>query len=150
METNRTLDDLDRERLARAVNDLEAAKARVQRDARFVHEEMRSKLVSEMLPVLDNIDRAIAAAEANGDATSVIDGVRLVQRQLEAVLVGFGLVRFDAVGAAFDPALHDAIHMMTVADPAQDRIIVDQIQPGYKLGDRLLRAAKVVVGKHAT
>ena len=74
--------DHDRERLARAVNELEAAKARIQRDARIVQEETRSKLVSELLPVLDNLDRAIAAAESNGNAVAVVDGVRLVQRQL--------------------------------------------------------------------
>jgi len=140
--------DHDRERLARAVNELEAAKARIQRDARIVQEETRSKLVSELLPVLDNLDRAIAAAESNGNAVAVVDGVRLVQRQLEAVLLGYGLVRFDAVGAVFDPMVHDANSMIGVADPSQDRRVVAQLEPGYKFGDRMLRAAKVVVGKH--
>lgn len=140
--------DRDRERLARAVNELEAAKARIQRDARIVQEETRSKLVSELLPVLDNLDRAIAAAEANRNAAAVVDGVRLVQRQLETVLLGYGLVRFDAVGAVFDPTVHDANSMIVVADASQDRRVVAQLEPGYKFGDRLLRAAKVVVGKH--
>lgn len=138
----------DRARLARALNNLEAAKSRVERDARIVHEETRSKLVSELLPVLDNFDRGIAAAERNGDA-SVVKGMQLVQRQLERVLQGFGLSRFDAVGAPFDPQIHEATNMVVVDDPEQDRVVVAQSEPGYSFGDRLLRAAKVVVGKHA-
>ena len=105
--------------------------------------------MSELLPLLDNLDRAIAAAESSGDAPSVVEGVGLVRRQFEAVLQGYGLVRFDAVGAAFDPRIHDATFMLAVDDPSKDRLVVDQIEAGYMFGDRLLRAAKVVVGKHA-
>jgi molecular chaperone GrpE len=147
-----TLDEetlaVDRERLGRALQELEAVKARVERDASAVHEETRSKLVAELLPVLDNFDRAIAAAESNGDAPTVVDGVRMVRRQLENVLLGYGLARFDAVGAAFDPSVHEATNMIAVADPHQDHRVVDQSEPGYMFGDRLLRAAKVVVGRH--
>jgi molecular chaperone GrpE len=138
----------DRERFARALHDLESARARVERDAHLVHEETRSKLVSELLPVLDNLDRAIAAADASGDAAAVVHGVRLVRRQFETVLQGYGLVRFDAVGAAFDPRIHDATFMIAVDDPSKDRLVVEQIEAGYMFGDRLMRAAKVVVGKH--
>jgi molecular chaperone GrpE len=139
--------DEDRARLAGALQSLEAAKARVERDASSVREETRSKLVAELLPVLDNFDRAIAAAESNGDAPATVDGVRMVRRQLENVLVGYGLVRFDTVGAIFDPSMHDAIRMTAVADPDQDRRVVDQLEPGYRFGGRLLRAAKVIVGR---
>lgn len=138
----------DRERLARAVNELEAAKQRVARDAAAVHEETRAKLVSELLPVLDNFDRAIAVAETRGDAPSVVEGMQLIRRQLATVLEGYGLVRFDAVGVAFDPQVHEATSMIGVEDPSQDRMVVAQHEPGYRFGDRLLRAAKVVVGKH--
>lgn len=139
----------DRLRLADALRALEAAKARVERDASSVHEETRSKLVAQLLPVLDNLDLAITAAESNGNAASLIDGVRMVRRQLENVLLGYGLVRFDAVGAAFDPLLHDATQMIPVADSGLDRRVVNQIEAGYMFGDRLLRAAKVVVGKYS-
>jgi molecular chaperone GrpE len=138
---------VDRTRIARALQDLESAKARVERDAHIVHEETRSKLVSALLPVLDNLDRAIAAAESNGDAPAVLEGVRLVRRHFETVLQGYGLERFEAVGAPFDPRIHDAKSMIVVEDPDQDRRVVAQIEAGYTFGDRLLRAAKVVVGK---
>lgn len=138
----------ERERLARAVNELEAAKRRVERDAAAVQEETRAKLVSELLPVLDNFDRAIEVAEKHGDAPSVVEGMQLIRRQLATVLEGFGLVRFDAVGTPFDPMVHEAVEMAAVDDPSQNRMVVAQREPGYKFGDRLLRAAKVVVGKH--
>lgn len=137
-------DVVDERRLAAALQNLESAKARVERDAKLVHEETRRMLIADLLPVLDNLDRAIAAAD--GEAPNVIEGVRMVQRQLESVLVGYGLVRFDAVGDPFDPAMHDATSMIAVTDPEQHRCVVEQLQPGYRFGERLLRAARVVVG----
>lgn len=138
----------ERAKLAQALRDLELARARVTRDAKRDQEEARSKLVAEILPVLDNFDRAIEAAECSGDSPAVVDGVRLVRRQLEGVLLGYGLVRFDAVGAPFDPAVHDATSLVPVARPEEDLRVVEQLQPGYMFGERLLRAAKVMVGKH--
>jgi molecular chaperone GrpE (heat shock protein) len=135
----------DRADLARALGELEAAKARVERDAKQVHAETRKQLVVELLPVLDNVDRAIAASSE----PSAIAGMQLVKRQLEAVLASYGVVRFDATGAAFDPQLHDAITTLPVTDPEQHRKVVDQIEPGYRFGDALLRPAKVVVGSYA-
>jgi molecular chaperone GrpE len=135
----------DRADLARALGELEAAKARVERDAKHVHADTRKQLVGELLPVLDNVDRAIAASTE----PSAIAGMQLVKRQLEAVLASYGVVRFDATGAAFDPQLHDAITTLPVTDPEQHRQVVDQIEPGYRFGDALLRPAKVVVGSYA-
>lgn len=139
----------DRATMVRALRDLEAAKARVERGATQVHDETRSKLVSELLPILDNFDRAIAAAEWNGDAPAVVEGVRMIRGQFEHVLIGYGLARFDAVGNTFDPAVHDATNVIVVDDPTRDRVVVDQVEPGYMFGDRLLRAAKVVIGRYS-
>ncbi|MEJ7598695.1 MAG: nucleotide exchange factor GrpE [Kofleriaceae bacterium] len=138
----------DRAKLAHALRELAAVKARVERDARSVHEQTRSALIQALLPVLDNFDRAIATGETQGDAPGIVAGVRMVRRQLESVLQGYGLVRFDAVGTAFDPSVHEATNMVAVSDRARDRFVVDQLEPGYRIGDRLLRAAKVVVGKY--
>ncbi|HEY1816470.1 MAG TPA: nucleotide exchange factor GrpE [Kofleriaceae bacterium] len=132
----------DRASLTRAVADLEAAKARVERDAKNVLAETRKRLVTELLPVLDNVDRAIAASNDPG----AVAGMQLVRRQLEAVLRGYGVERIDATDHPFDPQVHDAITTLPVTDPAQHRRVVDQIEPGYRIGDALLRPAKVVVG----
>src|SRR5256885_16616350 len=99
----------DRSSLAAALNDLEAAKARVTRDARVVADDMRKQLVERLLPVLDNLDRTIAAAGDSGHAPAVVAGARLVRAQLEGVLREYGLVRIDVLGQEFDPAIHEAV-----------------------------------------
>lgn len=138
----------DRAARLRALRDLEAAKARVERDAERVHAETRQKLVSELLPVLDNVDRAIAAAVSNGDAPAVVDGVRMVRAHFERVLRGYGLARFDAIGTTFDALVHEAVYMTPVDEPDRDLLVIEQLVPGYLFADRLMRAAKVVVGRY--
>jgi molecular chaperone GrpE (heat shock protein) len=128
----------ERQALRRASAELEAARARVERDAERIHDETRTRLVAELLPVLDNLDRAIAAG----------DGVRLVREQLAGVLRGYGLERFDAAGARFDPREHEAMSMVPVDSPAADGTVVEQWQPGYRIGGRLLRPARVSVGRY--
>lgn len=137
----------DRASLSRALRDLEAAKARVERDAKRAQDEMRHQLVLQLLPVLDNLDRTIQAASHNRESPAVVDGVRLVRRQIGGVLEGYGVHRIDAHGQHFDPSLHEAISMVAVDDPRHDRIVIEQLEPGYAMNDRLLRPAKVVVGR---
>ena len=137
----------DRARAVRALRELEAARSRVERDARHVHEETRSKLVIELLPVLDNLDRTIRAASDHGEAASLVEGVHLIRAQLERVLRGYGVERIEAVGESFDPTLHEAIHVLPVRDPARHAIVLEQTAPGYRFGATLLRPAQVVVGR---
>jgi molecular chaperone GrpE (heat shock protein) len=139
----------DRAAALRALRELEAAKSRLQRDADRVLRETREKLVLELLPVLDDLDRTVDAARRSGDAPTVLEGAVLVRGRFEAVLRGYGALRLDAVGTPFDPQVHEAIATTRVTDPRSHRVVVEQLQPGYLLGDRLLRPAKVVVGVYA-
>ena len=136
-----------RDRAAHALRELEAAKARVERDAKRIENETRERLIAELLPVLDNLDRTIAAAKASGDAPAVLDGVLLVRRQLEGTLARFGVTRIEAAGELFDPTVHDAVSVVRVDDRRYDRRVIDELEPGYRSGGRLLRPAKVVVGR---
>lgn len=138
----------DRASLARALNELEAAKARVERDARASADELREKLVLELVPVLDNLDRTIAAAHQAGDSPSVVEGVRLVRNQFLGVLLRFGVQRLEAKHQRFDPTLHEAISTVPVSHPSAHNVVVDQLEPGYLFGEKLLRAAKVIVGRY--
>lgn len=137
----------DRARLTRALRDLEGARARVERDALRTNAETRSKLVAELLPVLDGLDRTLRTTHNARTASALVDGVRLVRAQLEAVLRGYGVVRIDAANTAFDPAIHEAVSTIPVSNAAQHGMVLDEIDPGYSFGDRLLRPAKVVVGR---
>ena len=137
---------MEAQALQRAVSEYEAARRRVERDAARVQEETRSRLVAELLPVLDNLDRSIAAARDPRDPT--VEGVRLVRAQMASVLAGYGLERFDAEGARFDPQEHEAMAVVDVPDPDLDGVVVGQWQPGYRIGGHLLRPARVQVGRY--
>ena len=132
---------------AMALRELEAARSRVERDAQRVYDDTRSTLVGELLPVLDNLDRMIRAAGDAGENLAIVEGVRQIRSQLERLLRGYGVERIDAMGARFDPSLHDAISVAPVRESARHGFVVDQETAGYRFGARLLRPAKVVVGR---
>jgi molecular chaperone GrpE len=136
----------DRESLMRAIRDLEAAEERVRRNAERVYEDTRAELIAELLPIVDNLDRTIRAAEQAQCARAVVEGAQMVRAQLDRVLAGYGATRIDAMGKVFDPKVHEALSAVPVHDPRWDRRVVDQLEAGYTCGDRLLRPAKVSVG----
>jgi len=137
----------DASAMRRALNDLEAAKARVERDALRVTDQMRAKLIIELLPVLDDLDRTIHAAELSGDAPMVLVGVQQVRAELQAVLSRYGVERIEAKYQPFDPSVHEAVNVVAVSHPSAHGVVIDQVQPGYRFGDQLLRPARVVVGR---
>lgn len=148
LESSRSASAPDLDSMRRALRDLEAAKARVERDAQRAADELREKLVVELLPVLDNLDRTIHSAELAGETAAMLQGVRLVRSQFASVLAKYGVERIDARHQRFDPRIHDAVSLVPVHHPSAHEIVVDQVEAGYRFGDRLLRPAKVVVGRH--
>jgi molecular chaperone GrpE (heat shock protein) len=138
----------DQQALRRALRDLEAAKARVERDAERSAQDLRETLISQLLPVLDNLDRTIYAAVESGEAKAVVEGVQLVRTQFMGVLSRLGVERVEAHRQPFDPSLHEAIGTVSVSHPSAHNVVIDQIEPGYRMGTRLLRPAKVIVGRH--
>jgi len=135
------------ESLARALRDLEAAKARVERDAQLAADTARKQLVEQLLPVLDDIDRTIRSAEDADEAPAIVEGAKLVRTRLESVLRGFGVERVDAINERFDPALHDAVGLIDVREPGFHDVVIDQERPCYRFGKSLLRPARVIVGR---
>jgi molecular chaperone GrpE (heat shock protein) len=138
---------MDRQAAVRALRSLEATEARLERNARREAEETRGKLVQELLPVLDNLDRTIRAAQGGRNDPALLEGVRMVRQQLDGVLRGYGVERIEAIGQRFDPAVHEAIGMIAVDDPQRHGAVVHQAEPGYRMSGRLLRPARVSVGK---
>src|SRR5205823_11307177 len=96
---------------------------------------------------MDNLERALDHAEQH-DLKQVIEGVRLVQKLFESTLAKYGVVGFSAVGKPFDPALHEALMQQESDEPPNT--VVSEMARGYKLNDRLIRPAAVVVGKPRT
>ena len=123
--------------------DFENYRKRVARESALAQERGVAKLVTELLPALDNLDRALAAA---AEDDPLLEGVRLVRSELTAALARAGVESFAPLGQKFDPALHEA--MATTSQPGngrEDGTIVEVYQPGYRLGEQIIRPARVVV-----
>ncbi len=123
--------------------DFENYRKRVARESAVAHARGVAGLTKELLPALDNLDRALEAA-AQDDP--LLDGVRLVRSELSAALARAGIESFTPVGEAFDPALHEA--MASVPQPpdgAESGTVVEVYQPGYRQGASIIRPARVVV-----
>lgn len=140
---------VDPEVLRSALADLEEAKRRVRRDADKQIELMRAQVLEALLPVLDNLERSMAAAAEGGSVGALLNGVRLVHSQFLGALAPFGLSRRSAVGERFDPHVHDAVAVVPVSDAREDGIVVSELEPAYVVGERVVRPAKVQVGRAA-
>ncbi len=127
--------------LKRVAADFENYRKRVARDQESLIARAHERLVKELLPVLDDLERALAAAE-NHEEARLEEGVRLVHRELEDALLREGLSEIETNGH-FDPHVHEAL-LSQPAD-ADEGSILEVVQKGYRLGDRVLRPARVVV-----
>ncbi|MDR1650074.1 MAG: nucleotide exchange factor GrpE [Synergistaceae bacterium] len=132
--------------LAAARADLYNYRQRTERERLKTLRSLTLDRIGDFLPVLDNLDRALAVPE-NGTARDVLVGVRMVQRQFLSVLEDAGVTSIPAEGCVFDPALHDAIETETVNDSGQDGMILCELSRGYRSAERVLRAARVRVGR---
>lgn len=140
---------VDAEALRGALAELEETKRRVRRDAERQVELMRAEVLEALLPVLDNLERSIAAGEGSRSVEGLLGGVKLVHGQFLSALAPFGLLRRSSVGQRFDPRIHDAVAVIPVDDEHQDGMVISEFEPAYLVGDRVVRPAKVQVGRAA-
>jgi molecular chaperone GrpE len=129
--------------LKRVAADFENYRKRVARDQEGLVARAHERLVKELLPVLDDLERALEAAAQHEEA-KLEEGVRLVHRELLEALAREGLVEVETDGQ-FDPHVHEAL----VSQPSEqeDGSVIEVLQKGYRLGDRVLRPARVVVSQ---
>ena len=127
--------------LKRVAADFDNYRKRAARDQENLVARAHERLVKELLPVLDDLERALEAAAEHEEA-KLEEGVRLVHRELWAVLSREGLLQIDADGR-FDPYVHEAL--LSQPSDAEEGTVIEVIQKGYRLGDRVLRPARVVV-----
>lgn len=134
------------DRYLRAAADLENLRKRQKREIDDARLETKQKVLKEMLPVVDNLERAIEhAGEADASVKPIVEGVQLVLRQFSTAFERLGVQPVEAMGQPFDPNLHEAISQQE--SDAAPGTIVQVLQRGYRSGDRLLRPALVVVAK---
>jgi len=136
----------------------EEAKAGLEKETAEMRERLKKSLegkakqeqfnfLETLLPVLDNLNRAVAASETDPDIEHLRTGVIGTARSFEQALLSVGVETVSSVGAVFDPEMHEAVDTKPVDDAEDDGKITAEYSKGYKLGDRLLRPARVQVGK---
>jgi len=129
------------ERFLRLAADFDNYKKRVARERNELVTLANERLVKELLPILDDLERALVAAAEHEEAR-LEEGVRLVHRSLESLLERNGVKEIDTDGA-FDPNVHEAL--LAQPSEADEGTVIDVVQKGYTLGDRVVRPARVVV-----
>lgn len=121
-------------------------KKRMARDSAEREKYYNEGIIKEMLPVMDNLERAIAHAGGDGEPGGLMDGVRMVKKQLMDALAKYGVTEVQSVGLPFDPERQQAV-MQVETEDYDDGVVVDELQKGYFLNERILRPAMVTVAK---
>ena len=142
-----------RERIAELEGELATVRAdfynyrqRMAKERQQMRRLVTDDTISALLPVLDNLDRALTVPE-DGSAKDVLVGVGMVRRQFLSTLEELGVRIIPTEGASFEPALHDAVETVPVEDPELDGRILEELTRGYRTDERVLRASRVTVGK---
>jgi len=127
--------------------EFEEMRLRLRREITKDIERTRREILSELLEVVDNLERALDAAKRSPSAEGLLQGVEMVRRQFLSKLEGLGVRPIESVDARFDPALNEAVSTVPAASPDQDGMVVGIIRQGYRIGDDVLRPAAVAVAK---
>jgi len=136
--------DTLQDRLLRTAAEFDNYRKRVERDRREVSDLAVADAVQDLLPIIDNLERALQAAAAENDPLR--KGVELIHRQMMEVLRKRGVKTIDVLGADFDPNIHQAVAHED-SETHREGEVMEELQRGYRLGDRLLRAAMVKVAR---
>lgn len=134
------------DKLLRLAAEFENYKKRMIRERETAIKYAEEGLLKELLPTLDNLERALAHQNGDNDANMLREGVELTMKALLNTTAKFGLVAIDSVGKPFDPNVHEAL-VMEESDEVPPQSVVREFEKGYYYKDRLIRAAKVVVAK---
>ena len=132
------------QRVLRTQADFDNFRRRTQKEKEDLAKYASSLLITELLPVIDNFERALSTGTDHPEVSSYAKGVEMIFRQLEGVLKAEGLQEMNAVGQPFNPEFHQAI-MQVESDEYDEGIVVEEVQKGYQLKDRVLRPAMVKV-----
>jgi molecular chaperone GrpE len=147
------IDELSRA-YAALLDDNKAFRQRMEREKTRVVEAERANVAQALLEAADDLERALAAVGGVGDGAGetlrgLVDGVRLSLGALQKRIAEIGAVRIAVAGQPFDPRVAEAVDTVAVARAEQDGVVVQEVRPGYRIGDRVLRPARVRVGKLA-
>ena len=134
------------EKYMRLLADFDNFRKRTLRERKDLFQRANEELIEELLPVLDHLELALAAAEAHKADRGVVDGFKILGEQMLSVFKKFGLTTIESSGGTFDPAVHEAISHLP-SDTIPENGVITQVRRGYSLGGKMLRAAQVVVSR---
>ncbi|MDA7977691.1 MAG: nucleotide exchange factor GrpE [Pirellulales bacterium] len=137
-----------RDRALRAQADFDNYRKRAQREIQDSQRYAAVNIARDLLPVVDNMQRALEAAQQAGEEGSLLQGVQMVAHQMQEVLAQHGLQQIEAEGRPFDPDLHEAVSQQPDAE-AEPGTVLHVVQVGFQLGGRVVRPAKVIVAQAA-
>lgn len=146
-ELERKVHDLT-DRLLRTAAELDNVRKRARRDVQNATVQGRTDVLQALLPVIDAIELALKNADPDGPAVSIVEGVEMVRRQFLSSMEPFSLKQIESVGQGFDPNFHEAVGQIPSTDYPAGQVI-DEMRTGYLLGERLIRAAMVIVSQGA-
>lgn len=141
----RERDDL-KARLLRSAADMDNFRKRKEREKEELRKYGSDKIIADLLPAVDNLERALEHAQKTEEESSISDGVRMVHRQIVSSLEKHGITSFESVGEKFDPQRHEAIQQIETTE-FDTNVVMQEFQKGYFIHDRLLRPALTVVAK---
>lgn len=135
-----------KDKYLRAIADTENMRKRLRQQSEESIRLQREKLLRELLPMVDNLERAVDAARGGGNGKPIVEGVEMVLRSLLDFLRGQGVTPQEAVGQPFDPQVHEAVDHVESPDHPPNTVI-SEFHRGYRIGERVLRPARVAVAK---
>jgi molecular chaperone GrpE len=144
LEEQRKLADEHYQRYMRTQADFDNFRRRSRQEKEDFAKYASGKLIEQLLPIVDNFERALSASKDNKDYEALLKGVDMIYRQLDQVLVQEGLQPIESVGQPFNPEFHQAI-MQVESEEHEEGIVLEEMQKGYKLKDKVLRVAMVKV-----
>lgn len=135
-----------RDQLLRTAADFDNFRKRARKDVEEAQRKGLERVLLEVLPVSDNLERAVQAAQGTSDVKPVVEGVTMVLRFFEDALSRLGVERVGTLGQSFDPSLHEAVQQVETSEHPAGTVITE-LTPGYRYQGKLLRAAMVVVAR---
>ncbi len=132
------------DRLLRTQADLENFRRRVYRDQEEARKYESFRIVRDILPALDGLQRAVASAEQTGDLQNLLEGIRMVSQQFKDILKSHSAEPIEAIGKPFDPNEHEALTQIPSAD-CEPMTVLQVVEMGYRLHDRVVRPTRVIV-----
>ncbi|MGQ9630083.1 MAG: nucleotide exchange factor GrpE [bacterium] len=134
------------DRLLRVAAEFDNYKKRMEKERADIIRYANVDLIQELLPVLDNLERALSSAKESHSVESLIQGVEITLKQFLTILGKYGLEKIEAEGQKFDPNVHEAM-MVEESEEHGENVIIEELQRGYKIGDRVVRPSLVKVAK---